>query len=48
MANSGGHIGFIGIGRMGLPMAHHVRDAGFDVTAYDIAADAITEKERPD
>ncbi len=31
---------------MGLPMAHHVRDAGFDVTAYDIAADAITEKEK--
>jgi 2-hydroxy-3-oxopropionate reductase len=31
-------VGFVGLGRMGLPMARHVRDAGHDVTGYDIAA----------
>ena len=40
MAHTGGHIGFIGIGRMGLPMAGHVQGAGYDVVAYDIASAA--------
>ncbi|KAF7963702.1 GDP-mannose dehydrogenase [Cupriavidus sp. UYMU48A] len=30
-------IGFIGTGKMGLPMARHIAAAGHDVVAYDIA-----------
>jgi 3-hydroxyisobutyrate dehydrogenase len=29
-------VGFIGIGEMGMPMAGHVRNAGFEVVVYDI------------
>lgn len=29
-------VGMIGIGEMGFPMAGHVRDKGFEVTAYDV------------
>ncbi len=31
-------IGFIGIGNMGTPMAGHLARAGYEVTAYDLAA----------
>jgi 3-hydroxyisobutyrate dehydrogenase len=33
-------IGFIGIGNMGVPMAAHVVQAGFDLTVYDINLEA--------
>src|SRR3954451_25344156 len=33
------NIGFIGIGNMGAPMAANLVRAGYDVTAYDVAAD---------
>ncbi len=29
-------VGMIGLGKMGLPMARHLREHGFEVTAYDI------------
>ncbi|MEL6963468.1 MAG: NAD(P)-binding domain-containing protein, partial [Pseudomonadota bacterium] len=34
-------IGFIGTGVMGLPMARNVIKGGFEVTAFDINADAL-------
>jgi 3-hydroxyisobutyrate dehydrogenase len=34
-------VGFIGLGNMGGPMCGHLVHAGFDVTAYDIDADAL-------
>ena len=34
-------VGFIGLGAMGLPMAGHLRDAGYEVTGYDVNADAM-------
>lgn len=36
-------IGFIGIGNMGLPMAGRLIAAGYDVTAYDVSADALAK-----
>jgi 3-hydroxyisobutyrate dehydrogenase len=33
------HIGFVGIGNMGVPMAANLARAGFAVVAYDIAAE---------
>jgi 3-hydroxyisobutyrate dehydrogenase-like beta-hydroxyacid dehydrogenase len=30
-------VGLIGLGKMGLPMARHLRKAGLDVTAFDIS-----------
>lgn len=30
------HIGVLGVGRMGLPIARHIADAGFAVTVFDI------------
>ncbi len=30
------HVGFVGVGRMGLPMAGHVAAAGFSVSAFDV------------
>jgi 3-hydroxyisobutyrate dehydrogenase-like beta-hydroxyacid dehydrogenase len=33
-------VGLIGLGKMGNPMARHLRKAGFEVTATDISADA--------
>ena len=33
--------GFVGLGRMGLPMARHAAKAGFPVTGYDIDAAAL-------
>src|SRR6476619_1695047 len=39
-------VGVIGLGKMGHPMARHLRKAGFDVTAYDIDALACSEAQR--
>jgi len=36
-------IGFVGLGRMGIPMAGHLRRAGFDLTVYDIRPEAVSE-----
>ena len=45
MRPNGGHvsekIGFIGLGNMGGPMARRLADAGYDVMAFDINADAL-------
>ena len=30
-------IGFIGLGNIGMPMAHHISGAGFEMTVYDVA-----------
>ncbi len=30
------HMGFVGIGKMGLPMVEHLRRAGYDVTVFDL------------
>lgn len=34
-------VGFIGLGNMGAPMCGHVIAAGFDVSAFDLDADAV-------
>jgi 3-hydroxyisobutyrate dehydrogenase len=34
-------IGFIGLGKMGAPMAQNLLKAGFDVTVYDVMPDAV-------
>jgi 3-hydroxyisobutyrate dehydrogenase len=34
-------VGFIGLGNMGGPMCSHLVRAGFDVTAFDLSADAL-------
>jgi 2-hydroxy-3-oxopropionate reductase len=34
-------IGFVGLGRMGLPMAKNLLEAGYDVIAVDSAAEAV-------
>ena len=36
-------IGFIGLGRMGMPMAANLVKAGFSVTGHDLAAARMTE-----
>src|SRR5271165_3784644 len=36
-------VGFIGLGNMGGPMCGHLVAAGFEVTAYDIDADALRQ-----
>lgn len=38
-------IGIIGVGRMGLAMAKHLRAKGFDVIANDVSTDAVAEAE---
>lgn len=35
-------IGFIGLGRMGAPMARHIRDAGYNLSVFDTRTDAIS------
>ncbi len=35
-------VGFIGLGNMGAPMCGHVIAAGFDVSAFDLDADAVS------
>ncbi len=39
-------VGIVGLGKMGQPMARHLRKAGFEVTAYDIDERARTEASR--
>jgi 3-hydroxyisobutyrate dehydrogenase-like beta-hydroxyacid dehydrogenase len=39
-------VGIIGLGKMGNPMARHLRKAGFDVTAHDIDERARGEAQR--
>ena len=34
-------VGFIGIGRMGFPMAGHLANAGFDLTVFDLQAEIV-------
>ncbi|KAA2236515.1 NAD(P)-dependent oxidoreductase [Salinarimonas soli] len=34
-------VGFVGLGAMGLPMAGHLVEKGFDVAAFDLRADAV-------
>ncbi len=36
-------VGFIGIGVMGRPMVQNLLRAGYEVVAYDVAAEALTE-----
>ena len=38
-------VGVIGLGKMGRPMARHLRKAGFEVAAYDVDALACREAE---
>jgi 3-hydroxyisobutyrate dehydrogenase-like beta-hydroxyacid dehydrogenase len=40
------HVGIIGLGKMGRPMARHLRKAGFEVAACDIDAAACREAEQ--
>jgi 3-hydroxyisobutyrate dehydrogenase-like beta-hydroxyacid dehydrogenase len=39
-------VGIIGLGKMGQPMARHLRKAGFEVTGYDVDARARETAER--
>lgn len=32
------HIGWVGLGKMGLPMAKHIKDAGYELTVYNRTA----------
>ena len=34
-------VGFVGIGRMGFPMAGHLANAGFDLTVFDLQAEVV-------
>lgn len=34
-------IGYIGLGKMGLPMASHLAPNGFETTVFDLSADAV-------
>ena len=34
-------VGVVGLGKMGLPMARHLREAGYDVFGYDVAPDTV-------
>ena len=36
-------VGFIGIGNMGLRMSKNILNAGYDLTAYDVREEALTE-----
>jgi 6-phosphogluconate dehydrogenase (decarboxylating) len=35
------HLGFIGLGKMGIPMAGRLLDAGFGLTVYDVRGNAV-------
>ena len=41
-ASMAGSVGFIGLGRMGFPMARHLAEAGFSVRGYDSNAEVRT------
>ena len=45
MTTSIRRVGIIGLGKMGFPMARHLRKAGFEVAACDISAAARTQAE---
>ena len=36
-------IGFIGLGKMGLPMSHHLLQAGFSLTVHNRSRGAVDE-----
>jgi 3-hydroxyisobutyrate dehydrogenase len=36
-------IGFIGLGRIGRPIANNILDAGYELTVYDLRAEAVAE-----
>ena len=36
-------IGFIGLGRIGKPIANNILDAGYDLTVYDLREEAVAE-----
>jgi 3-hydroxyisobutyrate dehydrogenase-like beta-hydroxyacid dehydrogenase len=36
-------IGFIGLGRIGKPMAENIFDAGYDLTVYDLRAESVAK-----
>jgi 3-hydroxyisobutyrate dehydrogenase len=42
-------VGFIGLGRMGVPMARHIADGGFPLTVFDVRVEAANRfcAERP-
>jgi 3-hydroxyisobutyrate dehydrogenase-like beta-hydroxyacid dehydrogenase len=40
------HVGFVGTGNMGLPMARNVLKAGHDLTVWDVRPEATVELER--
>jgi 3-hydroxyisobutyrate dehydrogenase-like beta-hydroxyacid dehydrogenase len=37
----GKHIGFIGLGRMGMPMASNLMKGGYELTVFDINKEAV-------
>ena len=39
-------VGIIGLGKMGYPIARHIKAAGYEVIGYDIAAKTIAEAKR--
>jgi 3-hydroxyisobutyrate dehydrogenase-like beta-hydroxyacid dehydrogenase len=41
MSETSTKVGFIGLGRMGTPMAINILNAGFALTVYDLSAEAI-------
>jgi 3-hydroxyisobutyrate dehydrogenase-like beta-hydroxyacid dehydrogenase len=45
MSTSVRRVGIVGLGKMGFPMARHLRKAGFEVAACDISAAALTQAE---
>jgi 3-hydroxyisobutyrate dehydrogenase-like beta-hydroxyacid dehydrogenase len=45
MSTSVRRVGIVGLGKMGFPMARHLRKAGFEVAACDISAAARTQAE---
>jgi 3-hydroxyisobutyrate dehydrogenase-like beta-hydroxyacid dehydrogenase len=45
MATNIRRVGIVGLGKMGFPMARHLRKAGFEVAACDVSAAARTQAE---
>jgi 3-hydroxyisobutyrate dehydrogenase-like beta-hydroxyacid dehydrogenase len=43
MTTSIRRVGIVGLGKMGFPMARHLRKAGFEVAAYDLNTAACTQ-----
>jgi 3-hydroxyisobutyrate dehydrogenase len=46
LSQKAAHLGFIGIGRMGLPMTARLIAAGHNVTVWDVASDRIVAAEK--